>query len=193
VNDEFSLNREVEAKGRELGAAVPLERVIEALLSDAAKTWQALGCHVRGDYVRYLGIAHNDCADYRGDDDFFHPGRSLHPGPGFQRNPDRFFDQVVSWKVSQKLRPEMVRRLCVIAGKIPPLIHKVAESGIGADTKSCWLLLWLDAMGVTAPDIARTLQPKRPPKRDRIWKLRKKIYEKLARAVAPSREHRAAA
>jgi hypothetical protein len=57
------------------------------------------------------------------------------------------------------------------------------RTNIGADAELCWRLLWLDALGVNAPDIAAALSLGSPPKRLRIWRLRKQILEQLARTI----------
>jgi hypothetical protein len=193
VSDEFNLNREIEAKRQELGGAdVPIERVLEGLLRDAAATWSQVLLLERRDPARWVK---NDL----GENWYTTPIRECIPaafiehfagrdGPGkafLQRDAQAF----ISWVQQRidKLTPQMLRRLCVVAGDLRSLMRPVATTGTGADPALCWWLLWLDACDVTAPDLAETLQPRRPPQRDRVWKLRKKIYEQLATTLAPSR------
>jgi hypothetical protein len=190
VNDE-NLKSEIEAKHQELGGAEPLTGVLEALLRDAAATWQCVLLLERRDPARWLEDERGarwhttpirDCIP----PDFveYFDGRDG-PGKAFQGGDAQTFISWVQQRID-KLTPKMLHRVCVVAGELRSLMRPVAGSGIGGDPALCWWLLWLDAVGVTAPDIAKTLQPRRPPKRDRIWKLRKKIYEQIAMTLAPS-------
>jgi hypothetical protein len=182
------LNREISLKRAELGADAPLERVLEALVREAAATWSQVLLLERRDPARWVK---ND----RGERWYTTPIRECIPaafveyfegrdGPGkafLQRDAQAF----ISW-VQQRianLTPEMLRRLCAVAGDLRSLMRPVATTGTGADPALCWWLLWLDACDVTAPDIARALQPRRPPHRDRIWKLRKALYSQLSATI----------
>jgi hypothetical protein len=168
VNDE-NLKSEIEAKRQELGADVPLTGVLEALMRDAAETWELLLL----ERVPHRNSLLMDLPN----DDLKIPGREFQTVSSFER-------------VMAKSSNPKLRRFCTVAARLPPLIRPVAKTGVGADEKLCWLLIWLDASGMTAPSIAEELRPQlrphRPPKRDRIWKLRKKIYEQLATTLAPS-------
>jgi hypothetical protein len=198
INDEIAMKR------AEPIAAPTTVHVLEALLRDAAATWrQVLALERHEDGEQIFGLWGGDGENERGHRyarvrvregmpsafaEYF--CGSIHPGNGFYGDPQPFLDWLA--KRDRKIAPDAVRRLIVVASELRALVRPVAKASparklvrtnIGADAELCWRLLWLDALGVNAPDIAAALSLGNPPKRLRIWRLRKQILEQLARTI----------
>jgi hypothetical protein len=174
------LNREIELKRRELGADVPLDRVLEALVRDAAETWQMM-------LVQGASFDHGLLMKLPQDDVFV---------PGFQSQTIATFERaykrtLAEPNVERLAAATKMRRFCTVVTKIPPLIRPASKVGIGSDAKLCWLLVWLLASNMPAPEVAQTLQwlfdrRQQSLKRDRIWKIRAKVFRQLAAAIKSS-------
>jgi len=171
---------------------------LQALIQDAASTWKSIANlgSVRGTGFVYPFRAFHRLASPHGD--FFEKTVAAIEAPESLGINITALVASTGQKPMKLPAPEIVRRLRVVTAELPILIRPTANRGIGSDREGLWRLLWLDAMGLTAPKIAKGLQPNfdpdsEPLKRDRIWKLRAKVYKQLASAIAPTIPERKAA
>jgi hypothetical protein len=187
----------VASKRAELVAAAPRTTdALAALLRDVVATWESV----------LVLEKHEPCPWFKGDAKANERGfkfartrileampsafaeywcGDLYPGAGFQGETKPFTDWLA--KRDSKIAPEAVRRLIAVAGELRPLIQPAAKGdGLGSDVETCWRLIWLDALGVSAPDLGKILRPTNPVKRLRIWRLREKILEQLAATIEAS-------
>jgi hypothetical protein len=201
--DGKMLNDEIAMKRAEPVAEPPTTDVLVALLRDAAQAWRQVLLLERHDDTMSESVWWHDRENERGHKfarvriregaprgfiEYWSGG--LHPGKEFEGDTQPFLDWLEAR--GSKLTSAEVGRLIAVARELRPLVRPVAKASparklvrtnIGADAELCWRLLWLDALGVNAPDIAAALSLGSPPKRLRIWRLRKQILEQLARTI----------
>jgi hypothetical protein len=153
-----------------LGGHVTLDRVIEALLVDAATDFKVL---MRGE---------------------------AWTTPEFQRVASSIPRQAIALipkitaierPVPSPARPEQVY---LVLDAMRTSLKSIKTSGIGSRPRDLWHLLFLDALGVAMPDIANALRERRtrnskerlPAKDDKyLWKLRRLALRGVADTVAP--------
>jgi hypothetical protein len=180
LDEVFPLLAEITAKRIEMNEpAAGTRAVLEALVRDAATSWFR---------VWRLGSVAASGEIY--------PFRTFLP---YTRDHERYFAKVIDVmerpgsidvnlngllqlagvKAQQLLEPAMARRLRVVTEVLPSLLGRIATSGVGSSPYKVWRVLWLDAQGVTASKIGRAFGIER----DRVWKLRARAYDELARKV----------
>jgi hypothetical protein len=164
--DELLL-KEVQAVRAELGRNATLERGLQALLHEAASTWQAMVAQGVPQTGRVLLNHHT-----------YGLGQINLPGHGPEAL--RLLERATT------LPNKELRRFAIAVSRIRPMIAPVAKKGPGADVEMLWLILWLDASGMSAPRNAFILSrgKHKPLHRDRIWKLRAAVYKQLAAKLA---------
>jgi hypothetical protein len=184
--DPATLRSEILSTKSESGLGTPIESVLEVLVRDSAQAWKLLGLYCPPGAVAYRDrvfaradqIADTDCRL------FARLVASVESSSA--NNIPRMLTEVVrragiKTALGTLPTPAACRRMRVVTGTLP-LYLPVSTRGVGNVRSHLWRLLWMDALGVTAPKIARALQfsEREPVRRGQIWRLRKKAYSGLA-------------
>jgi hypothetical protein len=182
--------KQVSGKQQELGADVPLNEVVAALLRDAVATWKEIcllvtlggagAVYPNRVFARRLMVnaqrADNFCATVI---------EAIESGA---IENVRALVRAAGLKPRKLPSAEAVRRLRVVTAELPPYLRGVTNRGLGADGFAMWRLLWFDALGMTAPKIAMALfnsdpEALEPVQRVQIWRLRRKALAKIAAGI----------
>jgi hypothetical protein len=184
----MELISEVLEKQRELGGS-SVQVAIEALMVESASIWKNTQVLNFAGAVDYAVFWHGRFGRLSEQGKFFkrvvealeHPDRESVNILALVKHVQGFADH--RWKPIQLPSPKRARRLRIVVTEMPRYIGAPANRGPGKDWRLMWSLIWFDAAGYTAPQIAKMIGWPKILSRNRIWELRTATYRALERNI----------